>query len=217
MVSPKSRKRLVALSILVCLGFAASYLPPFRTYSHQDNCAFGPISNSEYRRDLAKAKELHHTKWLDSEIRSEEITNQLNSRLLAMNDSESSLFKRIAIIHAIARASGAQFLNANAASSVDPYSSQKRGYEVVELNYEVDISRFALLQIYPRQVWIKASILDPAGLRPEARGKHPDLKFTAHTLWFLDPPGGKVLDSFGADCPPVPSAELAARYDALRK
>lgn len=186
--------------------------PLWRQYSEHDNCTFGPVSNAEYRALLADAKAKRRVRWLPFDDSDKIISAELSAELIEMGRAEPSLYRRVAMVHAVARAHGAHYLNVNQGRAWTPYESA-----LISFNYEVDISRFIRLQRYPRQVWINATIWNPAGTQPNRSRDDDGLSISAYALWIFDRPGNSVLTDLNEACPPIPSAELAARYEARHK
>ena len=42
---------------IILAAIVANYVPLLNTHAEQDACAFGPVSNADYRAYLARAKE----------------------------------------------------------------------------------------------------------------------------------------------------------------
>src|SRR3954447_2256216 len=115
------RRSLAVVAILAAIIIGANYAPLLYSYSDQDNCAFGPISNEQYRAYLKEAKNRQRTKWSAFSRDDQEIGRELRSRLSDMLAEGATVYERIAIMHAILRAIGAEYLNANGRTEVDPF------------------------------------------------------------------------------------------------
>jgi hypothetical protein len=134
-----------------------------------------------------------------------------------MTGAGGTVYERIAIMHAILRAIGAEYLNTNGRQEVDPFEGARIRREDVEFNYRVDINRLVLFQPYPRNLWIVAKIQDPDIPRPEITRLYGDLSITAAMVSVFDHPPNEFLSSSGQSCPPSPPPSIADRYQAKQK
>jgi hypothetical protein len=208
------RRSLAVFGILAAIIIGANYAPLLFMHSDQDNCAFGPVSNARYRAYLEEAKNRQRTRWPGFSRDDQKIGRELRSRLSDMLAEEGTVYERIAIMHAILRAIGAEYLNANGRTEADPFEGARKRRQLVEFNYQVDINRLGLFQPYPRTIWILASIPDPDITRPEITRLYGDRSISAATVSIFDHPPSETLTSSGQTCPPSPSTEAAARYQA---
>lgn len=208
------RRSLAVIAILAAIIIAANHAPLLFLHSDQDNCAFGPVSNARYRAYLAEAKTRQWTRWSAFSRDDQQIGRELRSRLSDMLAEGGTLYERIAIMHAILRAIGAEYLNANGRIEVDPFEGARKRRQLVEFHYQVDINRLGLFQPYPRTIWIVASIPDADITRPEITRLYGDLSISAVTVSIFDHPPSETLTPSGQSCPPSPSPEVAARYRA---
>jgi hypothetical protein len=218
-VAKKFRTVLLAVFLALALLAAANYAFLLNMHSEQDNCSFGSVSNEQYRAYLAEAKHRQRTSWPRLSSDSQELTRQLNFRLSDLIGNERSLYRRLAIMHAVLRAAGAHYLNTNGTSDDNPYEAALRQLEPIIFNYEVDTNRLVWFQLYPRQVWILAVLAHPTATRPEIIERDGALHFSAHALFFPDLPADadKILASVGGNCPPTPNANAASRYETMWK
>lgn len=211
------RRSLAVIAILAAIIIAANYAPLLFLHSDQDGCAFGPVPNARYRAYLAEAKTRQWTSWSAFSRDDQQIGRELRSRLSDMLAAGGSVYERIAIMHAILRATGAEYLNTNGRMEVDPFEGARKRRQLVEFHYQVDINRLGLFQPYPRTIWIVASIPDPDITRPEITKLYGDLSISAATVSIFDHPPNETLTPSGQSCPPSPSTEAAARYQAKQK
>ena len=207
----------IAVGFLIVVGVALNYAPLLSMHSEQDECSFGPISNEQYRSYLLETRNRQRTRWSAFSRDDQLIGRELRSRLSDMLVGEGTVYERIAIIHAILRAIGAEYLNANGRAEPDPFEGARKRRQDVRFNYRVDINRLGLLQPYPRTIWIIASIPDPDIPRPEITRLYGDLSISALTVSIFDHPPSETLTSSGQSCPPSPSTEAAERYQSKRK
>jgi hypothetical protein len=161
------RRSLAVVAILAAIIIGANYAPLLYSNSDQNNCAFGPISNEQYRAYLEEAKNRQWTRWSVFSRDDQQIGRELRSRLADMLAEGGTVYERIAVMHAILRAIGAEYLNTNGRTEVDPFGGARKRRQLVEFNYQVDINRLGLFRPYPRTIWIVASIPDPDITRPE--------------------------------------------------
>jgi hypothetical protein len=184
-------------------------------YPAQDNCTFGPVSNGQYRAYLSEVQSRQRTKWPAFSRDGQEIGRQLNFRLSDMLGDENSLYVRIAVLHAIVRAIGAEYLNTNGRRDANPYRIAPRR-DPVTFNYQVDINRL-VFQPYPRQLWIVAVLADPTITSQGVLEKYGELSVTANVVSIFDHPPDEYLISSGKSCPPLPTPEQAARYQTKQR
>ena len=208
------RRLLAVIAILAAILIGANYAPLLFMHSDQDNCTFGPISNEQYRAYLKEAKNRQRNKWSAFSRDDQEIGRELRSRLPDMVAEGGTVYERIAIMHAILRAVGAEYLNTNGRMEVDPFEAARKRRQDVEFHYRVDINRLVFFQPYPRQLWIVAKIQDPDIPRPEITRLYGDLSITAAMVSIFDHPPLEFLTPSGQSCPPSPSLEAAVRYQA---
>src|SRR2546430_17471395 len=117
------RSWLGAIAIAAAIIIVANYAPLLSLHADQDTCTFGPVSNEQYRGYLLEVKNRQRTKWPAFSRDGQEIGRQLNFRLHDMLGPDATLYERIAIIHAVLRAIGAEYLNTNGWSDGDPFES----------------------------------------------------------------------------------------------
>ncbi|KRR19557.1 hypothetical protein CQ14_17225 [Bradyrhizobium lablabi] len=211
------RRSLAVFAILAAIIIAANYTPLLFLHSDQDNCAFGPVSNEQYRAYLREAKNRQRTKWSAFSRDDQGIGRELRSRLSDMDADGATVYERIAIMHAILRAIGAEYLSTDGRTEADPFEGARKRRRDVEFHYRVDINRLVFFQPYPRQEWIIATIQDPDIPRPEITKLYGDRSISAAMVSIFDHPPLEFLTPSGQSCPPSPSPEAAARYQAKPK
>jgi|SRR4051812_11225797 hypothetical protein len=207
-------RSLAVIAILAAIIIAANYAPLLSSHSDQDDCAFGPVSNQQYRAYLLEAMKRRQTRWRGFSRDDQQIGQQLRFRLSDMVADGATVYERIAIMHAILRAIGAEYLNTNGRTKADPFEGTRKRGQDVEFHYRVDINRLVFFQPYPRQVWIIATIQDPDIPRPEVTKLYGDRSISAAMVSIFDHPPLEFLTPSGQSCPPSPSPEAAARYQA---
>lgn len=212
-----ARRAAIAVGLIVVVVAVLNYVPLLSMRADQDECSFGPISNEQYRSYLLEARNRQRTRWSAFSRDDQEIGRELRYRLSDMLAGGATVYDRIAIMHAILRAIGAEYLNANGRTEVDSFEGARKRRQDVQFNYRVDINRLGLFQPYPRTIWIVASIPDPDIPRPEIARLYGDLSISAATVSIFDHPPTETLTSSGQSCPPSPSTEAAERYQSKRK
>ncbi len=206
--------RLLAVGIVIAAIGIGNYAPLAISHPEQDDCTFGPVTNEQYRAYLADVRSRQGSTWNGFTSDPRQITNELNGRLNDLLGPEDSVYVRLAKMHAIMRGVGAEFKNTNGRAADDPYGPDNQRHGSVSFNYEVDINRLVLFQLYPRTLWIPAVLADPVTTRREILEKYGRLSFVANLVSVLDPaPKGALLDS-GRPCPPMPSPAAATRFDS---
>jgi hypothetical protein len=200
------RNWLIAFGILGAILIVANYAPLAITHSDQDSCSFGPVTNGQYRAYLAEVKHRQQTEWPRFTNDGEEIARQLNVRFNDMIGTNSSPYAKLAIMHAVLRAIGAEYLNTTPRQEIDAYGATVR-QENARFNYEVDINRLVVFQPYPRRVWVLADLAKVS----DTSKRYGAINFAAHVLVFPDYPAAESLASSGESCPPVPNTEKTGR------
>jgi hypothetical protein len=201
------------LPLAIMLGLAAAYVAPFlMTYSEQDDCTFGPVSNKQYLEYLS------HAKNLTSEINSLSWRNQakdlLNGAFEKLVNQQPSIYERIAAMHALLRALGAQYRNTNDMRYADPYVKIARTGGFVGFNYILDVNRIGIFSPIRREAWIAAELTGPGdfyrGPVPSVTG---DIRFVVNHPT-LEP---RSIDRAPEQCPPVPDQTLSEGFSRIAR
>ncbi len=192
-----------ALAIAALLTpFLANWATP---HPEQDECSFGPVTNAEYRRMLAEATALYKGRWFWQ--MSPGYNKALSDQYLAITANQVSPYIKIAAIHAVMRAWGAEFRNVGD----DAFSLiAKAGGGSISFNYSLAVPRFGLVAL-PGDTWFIGSLNGPptATMKSDAnrfRQGHVDF-----VTWFpnpFDPIQDSALQRTKLLCPPVPPSEL---------
>lgn len=201
--------------IVILVLVAAHFIPLAFTNSAQDSCSFGPVSNARYRGLLAEAKQRQATQWPPVVWRSE-MSEELNRRFAELAPKPASVFEKIAVMHAVLRALGAEY-NRTGPEVDDPYiNATSRGGNVV-FQYLLDLNRLG----YFAPVWRDMSIYGFfVAAQPKAKtslnphGKLGSFNFIARFPNWLDGPVKDWKSKFGGYCPRVPSPEWAKEFEA---
>ena len=203
------------LPLAIVLGLVAAYGAPFlTTYSEQDDCTFGPVSNQQYRDYLSRAKDLSSKtpgsfSWNHQEARAR--FNELSEGLI---DQKSSVYERVAASHALLRSFGAQYRNTSDMDP-DPYATVAKTGGVVRFNYYLDVNRLGLFHPLMRQAWIIATLTGPGdfyrGPVPSVAG---DIRFAVNYPAFDTRP---PIDRAPEQCPPVPDQTLSEGFSRIAR
>ena len=106
------RKSWIVLSLVLTTYLAHVFWPWISFYSEGDKCTFGYVSNQEYRKYLAQAKQLSKSKWKNpSSWNGKAGSIEITKRIDEMTKDESSFYKTIAKTHAVVRAMGGQYFS----------------------------------------------------------------------------------------------------------
>jgi hypothetical protein len=184
-----------------------TWLPFTLPFDHveQDRCTFGPISNAEYREMLSKARSFQRWKWLGSNS-----AQELQGEFLQISGGSSSPYVKIAAIHAVLRALGAEFRN-NGPFSFDRVSA-KGG--TVQFNYALPVPRIGVFSVWPGEAWFIGALKGPVSSFDQltsAQVHQGQVHFVFHLPDPMDPIPD-VLWRGTTSCPPVPSEELKGFY-----
>jgi hypothetical protein len=217
LTSKMGRGLFVGLSIALAAVIANFLAPFFDAHSEQDNCTFGPISNADYSAYVASAKAhlvVRPSFYLDERG----FAAKLNDLFERLSREEDSIYARLAIMHAILRAAGAEYRNTNGnhpdRGRSDPFLLATTGAPTVSFNYLLDVNRIWIFSPWPREAWVVGVLAGPlyaqrpGPMYPKGIGgmsfvvNAPDLKMWPHG--YEQRPNGS--------CPPVPDADSARRF-----
>jgi hypothetical protein len=211
------RKLRVGLIVIVA-AVIANYAPLLNGHAEQDNCTFGPVSNADYRAQLARAKALLPFPTPSLLLDDKAFALKLDDLFDSLSRGETNIYLRLAIMHATLRAVGAEYRNTNGndvdRGTSDPYVKAASSSLVVSFNYAVDVNRLWMFMPWPRDAWIIGSLAgpryrDPPGpLYPKGTG---GIRFIVWGPNILDRPSGDEIRSEGS-CPPVPASDLAQPF-----
>lgn len=202
---------LLAAAILLAGAYAA---PFFSTHAEQDECSFGPVTNAQYRDLLAEAKRKQKAVWPALVQHNDRAADVLNARFDDLSSGATSVYERLAAMHAVVRAIGGDYRNTNSSYSADPYRDVVKG-GTVSINYHVDVNKLGFFSPVGRQMWLIASIVGPNYTpfpRSETRAQRGDIRFIVHFPNILEGYYDIPKSRFQEKCPPVPSLELAQQF-----
>jgi hypothetical protein len=200
------------------LGFAAAYGGPLLlTYianGEQDECTFGPVSNEQYRVYLRRAKSLSSETPGGFSRDNQQAKARFDELFEKLIGQEPSIYERVAASHALLRAFGAQYRNANGMNP-DPYATVAKTGGSISFNYFLDINRLGVFQPFFRQAWVIASLTGPGdfyrGPIPSVAG---DIRFVVNYPVFDSWP---PVERSPENCPPVPDKALSDSFSRMAR
>jgi hypothetical protein len=215
------RRSSVTLAVLA-LAILANYAPLLDKNSEQDGCAFGQVSNPEYREYLARAATLVPTFAPSLYNSGDALALQLDDVYRKLSKGEDSIYQKIAIMHAILRAVGAEYRNTNGNNPdrgrSDPFVKATTESDTISFNYVLDVNRLLIFWPWPRQAWLIGSLAGPRYTRrpgPMYPDKVGEIAFIVHPPDIKMRPMGFDEESDSA-CPPVPRADLAVAFSGKK-
>jgi hypothetical protein len=134
--------------LALALPRLTSWLPFTLPFAHpeQDECTFGPVTNAEYRAMLLKARSLQRWRWLGSKT-----ADELLKQFLEVSEGSSSPYVKIAAMHAVFRAIGADFRNNNLFGD-DMFDRVSKKGGTISYNYALAVPRIGVLAL-PGNAW----------------------------------------------------------------
>jgi hypothetical protein len=190
----------------VILAALTAHVALLDFHSEQDKCSFGPVPNERYREFLSQAKLIQH-QWPLFIWSGAVLERLLEKQLREMTKETTSTYERIAIMHAIFRGIGAEFLTDDShGTNPNPFSGSH-----VLFSYRIDVNRLALFSLAGRTGWLIGTIEGPP--RPRSPGdpelSNPpqgEMRMIAYYPNLID--AVPTLGRGEKPCPGVPSAEL---------
>lgn len=206
--------RWIAAAVAVAL-IAAYFAPLLITYPEQDTCSFGPVSNERYRALLAEAKRKQATVWPALVRDDYKAGVQLNARVDDLSRGLATVYERLAAMHAILRALGADY-RAAASRDDDPYERATRMGGKVSFKYHIDINRLGMFAPIRRRGILNGGVYaggaetgSPTDPTRYVRGM---VSIAALFPKLLENYQYVPRSSFGEVCPPVPKPEQVETY-----
>lgn len=206
--------RIVKYSALIALlAFALPRLTPWlpftSPFSHpeQDECTFGPVTNAEYRAMLSKARSLQRWRWLGSRAESE-----LIAQFLEVSGKSPSPYVKVAAMHAVFRALGAEFRN-NGLFSKEMFDRVFREGGTIQYNYALAVPTIGAVAL-PGNAWLIGGLIGPPDSLDHLRSvryRQGEIYFKIHFPNPIDQIPN-VLWRGDISCPPVPPKELEAFF-----
>lgn len=216
MSAPKTfrRRRLVAAILVVLIG--AHVAPLLITHPEQDACSFGPVSNARYRELLSEAKRRQGSIWPPLVRDQYKASVLLKARFDDLIGRSTNVYERIAGMHAILRALGADYRRASS-GRFDPYERSMQFPGVVGFDYHIDINRLGFFGLFWRRGLLvgniaSSDIKDPGQTTSTVRVQQGDISIAAIFPKLLETYHFVPRSEFGEVCPPVPTPEQAERF-----
>jgi hypothetical protein len=206
-------RRVVKYAVLILfpalvLSWLTSWFPFTLLIAHpeQDECAFGPVTNAEYRAMLSKALSLRKGRSLSSNP-----PYELSEQFLEVSQNSSSPYVKIAAMHAVLRALDANFRNISLpVNAVFDRASKTGG--TISYHYSLAVPRIGVPAL-PGNAWFIGSLKGPQPSTYTSRipYRQGEVYFTAH---FPNPVDQipNVLWQGSVSCPPVPPKELESFF-----
>jgi hypothetical protein len=206
-------KWIIALAVVVVL-MGAYVAPLLRNYPEQDSCSFGPVSNERYRELLSDAKRRQATTWPALVRDDYKASVLLNERFDDLGRDLTTVYEKIAAMHAILRALNADYRAAW--SGQDPYQAAMRSGGIAGFTYHIDINHLGLFA----PIWRRAQfngVISAGGI--QAGNRTDPVRYSRGVVSFgvLFP---KLIETyqfeprspFGEVCPLVPTPEQAEHF-----
>lgn len=203
------KSRIFIAIVVLLLGIYLAPLP--ERHPEQDECSFGPVSNTRYRELLAEAKRRQASGWPHLSWDSAKVSILLNERFDDLGRDVMSVYERLAAMHAIARALGGDYR-----STLDgirnPYERALRGGGVVSYDYHVDLNRLGFFSPIRRQMRLIGHLVIRDGatvVRDKERSNIGDMQFTVIFPNLLE--NYTIIPRSGSPCPVIPDEDLVQR------
>lgn len=159
---------------------------------------------------LSKARSIQRWTWLPRKTAGEVLLNQFQE----VSGHSQSPYVKIAAMHAVLRALGADFRNTTANSST--YASTAKGGGVLHFSYALPVPRIGVLSL-PANAWLIGAIngpMHPTNLYSRESGQYR--KGTIRFIVHFPNPIDQIPDVLGRGsdpCPPVPPNELIPFFE----
>jgi hypothetical protein len=215
-----SRRLWTGILLIVAAVAVSNYVPLLNQHAEQDSCVFGPVSNAEYRTHLARAKSELPLPTPSLFLNDHAFALRLRGLFEKLSHDETSVYSRVAIMHATLRAIGAEYRNTNGNRSSayaveDPYALATTASPTVAFNYALDVNRLWMFMPWPRDAWIIGALAGPRYGRPPGPLYPKGVGGVGFIVWG---PLSSLKGSKGSEelidglCPPIPTAALAEGF-----
>jgi hypothetical protein len=184
-----------------------TWIPLTFPFAHpeQDACTFGPVTNPEYREMLATARSIQRWTWLGSKSE-----DQLLKQFSEVSGNNPSPYVKIAAMHAVLRALGADFRNVGQFSDGMFDRVSKKG-GAIQYNYALPVPRIGALSGWPGDAWFIGGLKgpqSPTDVVAHTKQRQGQVYFV---VWYPMPIIDRIPDVLGRgefSCPSVPPREL---------
>jgi hypothetical protein len=185
------------VGVLAALLIILHLTPLVQTHSEQDSCSFGDVSNEEYRLLLARAG---LGKWRPFTLSSYGVTVQLNSKYQELLPNTPSVAIKVATVHAVMRALGAEFRRFEDLKSRNPDAKIQRSFRY---EYLLDINRLFYFSPFFRNALILVSIDNPV-VAADQQASSSDLRIIAFLPSLKEVSFQVAQNSEPLSCPIIP-------------
>lgn len=200
----------LAAAIVFIAPRLTTWLPFTLPFDHaeQDSCTFGPVSNAEYRQMLSEARSFQRWKWLGSNP-----AQELLGEFERISRNSSSPYTKIAAMHAVLRALGAEFRN-NGPISQGMFDRVAAKGGAIQYNYALPVPRIGVLSLWPGEAWFIGGLKGPdtsIDHIASPRYRQGQVDFVVH----LPNPIDRIPDILqrgSTVCPPGPPEELQSFF-----
>ena len=179
----------------------------------QDRCTFGPVSNERYRELLAEAKHRQATTGPRLVREDYQAGVLLNERFDDLSRGITSLYERIAAMHAVVRALGADYRGPTTRRQ-DSYERAAARSSFVGFDYHLDINRLGMFAPFRRRAVVFANV--SAGHKithnSSARFEKGAVSYIVLFPKLLEKFHWIPRSDFGEVCPPVPTPEQVESF-----
>ena len=176
----------------------------------QDQCTFGPVSNEHYRELLLHAQLTQRQRWPLVIWNAKALERLVRDQFQEMTATAPTAYERIATMHAIYRAMGADFLYTQ--PSNDPFSQIADQGGAVNFGYQINVNRLAAFYPLGRTGWFIGSLAGPRRSGPGSG--HYDRDYPQGSIRFITyypnpfDPIPDVLRRGASSCPAVPNVAI---------
>jgi hypothetical protein len=212
------RKTSIALAVMVAL-VGIYFGPLLITHPAQDACTFGTVSNERYRQLLAEAKRRQATTWPALVWDNKKTMALLNKRVDDLSGGTTSVYERLAAMHAVVRALGGDYRQTEA-DVENPFGSQNRS-GLVGYDYHVDLNGVGFFAPIWRHMWVIGTLVFNAHggsiVQDRRRSQPGNIDFIVWYPSFFDSYITVERSKFGESCPRLPDAALVERLSQPEK
>lgn len=207
-------RTLTILVAISCALLGIYLLPLLETHPEQDACSFGPVSNARYRELLAEARRKQKTTWPPIAWDRVKTEAALNERFDDLSRGMTSVFERLAAMHAVMRATGGDYRRSGFGEA-EPFVKAIDGAGIMSYEYHVDLNRLSMFFPIRRQLLVGVSLIvkDNVSLaQNKRRSGRGDIQFYVRFPQLLENYQLFERSLFGESCPAVPQPELAETF-----
>jgi len=174
----------------------------------QDACTFGAVPNARYQELLVEAKhrETSH-RWAPFDGGNRDMEDNLTYRVEDLTSGMTSVEERLASMHAVARALGAEYRTTEP-DDPDPYANRtKLPAHLIYFNYTLDVRRLGRFAVFAPTALFHFSLNASVDLSESKIITERTDSVYAVVFWpnFLSPAPKPLASHYNRNCPPMPS------------